>query len=119
MSQRPRTSAAFFASIAPIALLCAAALSTPLFAGDGGASERHQRSEPRPERQQAPPPQRVADWFDYAMQAVEHDTTPDGRAYGWRYYSDPTTQRAVVISPQGDYYYSRGKGLHWVAAEQI
>ena len=32
MSQRPRTSAAFFASIAPIALLCAAALSTPLFA---------------------------------------------------------------------------------------
>jgi len=41
------------------------------------------------------------------------------RGHGWRYFSDPEARRAVVISPEGDYYLSRrGKGLRWVAAEQ-
>ncbi len=37
-------------------------------------------------------------------------------AYGWRYFADAAGHRAVVISPQGDYYFSRGKGPRWVAA---
>ena len=53
------------------------------------------------------------------MQVVTNSASPDATGHGWRYFSDPATRRAVVISPQGDYYYSsRGKGLHWVAAEQ-
>ena len=41
------------------------------------------------------------------------------RAHGWRYFSDPATDRSVVISPQGDYYLNRGSGLRWVAGTQI
>lgn len=33
---------------------------------------------------------------------------------GWRYYSDAAAGRAVVISPEGDYYLNRGKGLQQV-----
>ncbi|MBP6598704.1 MAG: hypothetical protein KA216_04550 [Giesbergeria sp.] len=57
--------------------------------------------------------------FDHGMQAIGCDTAPHTPGYGWRYFSDPAARRAVVISPQGDYYYSHGAGLHWVAAEQI
>ena len=53
------------------------------------------------------------------MLAVAHSAAPDAPGYGWRYFSDPAVPRAVVISPQGDYYYSRGKGLRWIAAKQI
>ena len=49
------------------------------------------------------------------MQPVAHNAGPGERAHGWRYFSDPATYRAVVISPDGDYYLSRGKGLRWVA----
>ena len=34
--------------------------------------------------------------------------------HGWRYFSDPRQARAVVISPNGDYHYSRGQGLQLV-----
>ncbi len=34
--------------------------------------------------------------------------------HGWRYFSDAREARAVVISPSGDYYYSRGEGLQLV-----
>jgi len=54
----------------------------------------------------------------HGMQVVANNAAPDAPGYGWRYFSDPVARRAVVISPQGDYYYSRGKGLHWIAAEQ-
>lgn len=97
-------------SLATIALL-AAAISTPLL-----AAERERK--PQREHQQALH-KRAADWFDHSMQAVRHDAAPDAPGYGWRYFTDPASRRAVVISPQGDYYYSRGKGLHWIAAEQI
>ena len=60
----------------------------------------------------------TADGFDHGMKAVVHDAAADTPGYGWRYFSDPAAHRAVVISPQGNYYYSRGKGLHWIAAEQ-
>ncbi len=97
--------------LASIALL-AAVVSTPLLAGD---REHDQRSD----RQQASE-KRAADSFDHGMQAVRHDAAPDQPGYGWRYFTDLEARRAVVISPQGDYYYSsRGKGLRWVAAEQI
>lgn len=95
-----RTSPRTFTYIAVLA----ASLSVSACAGTGGASA---------------PEQRVADLFDYDMQVIEHDTAPHAPAYGWRYFSDQKARRAVAISPQGDYYYSCGKGLHWVAAEQI
>ncbi|HOM13346.1 MAG TPA: hypothetical protein PLB41_08510 [Rubrivivax sp.] len=52
------------------------------------------------------------------MQAVPHSAGPGDAAYGWRYFTDPAAHRAVVISPQGEYYYSRGKGLWLVAMTQ-
>lgn len=56
--------------------------------------------------------------FDYGMQPVSNPAGADERAHGWRYFSDPATYRAVVISPQGDYYLSLGQGLRWVAGAQ-
>ena len=61
---------------------------------------------------------RVADSPDQGMQAVPHQARDGDRHQGWQYFSDPAACRAVVISPQGDYYFSRGKGLRWVAAAQ-
>lgn len=61
---------------------------------------------------------RTKDGFDLGMQAVPHGASADTPGYGWRYFADPDARRAVVISPQGDYYYSHGKGLRWIAAEQ-
>ncbi len=96
----------FFVSVA----LLATAISTPLMAQDG---ERNARRD-RPHAAHA----RSAGGFDHGMQVVPHDAAADAPGHGWRYFSDPAARRAVVISPQGDYYYSRGKGLHWIAAEQ-
>lgn len=56
--------------------------------------------------------------YDHGMQPVSNPASANERAHGWRYFSDPATDRAVVISPQGDYYLSRGRGLHWVAGAQ-
>lgn len=96
--------------LATITLL-ASALSTPLWAGD-------REHDPQRDRQHATD-KRTTDGFDYGMQVVPHSAAPDAPGHGWRYFSDPATRRAVVISPQGDYYFSRGKGLRWVAAEQV
>ena len=52
------------------------------------------------------------------MQAVRHNAGADEPGYGWQYFTDPAAGRAVVISPQGDYYLSRGKGLRWVTGPQ-
>lgn len=98
--------------LATITLL-AAVISTPLLSL---AADRERK--PQREHQLALD-KRAADWFDHRMLAVRHDAAPDAPGYGWRYFTDPASRRAVVISPQGDYYYSRGKGLHWIAAEQI
>ncbi|MDO5691202.1 MAG: hypothetical protein Q4G70_01820 [Pseudomonadota bacterium] len=56
--------------------------------------------------------------YDHGMVPVSNSATARDRAHGWRYFSDPATLRAVVISPQGDYYLSRGRGLRWVAGTQ-
>ena len=92
-----------------IALL-AAAISTPLLAED--------RKNDAQRVSQNTTEHRSADGFDHGMQTVAHDAAANAPGHGWRYFSDPSTPRAVVISPQGDYYYSRGKGLRWIAAEQ-
>jgi hypothetical protein len=51
---------------------------------------------------------------DSGMQAVL--TAPDSGqpGHGWRYFADAHKGRAVVISPGGDYFYSRGDGLSLV-----
>lgn len=95
--------------LASIAML-AAAISTPLLAGDRGHDHRRDR--------QRATEMRSAEGSDSGMQVVPHDAVADAPGYGWRYFTDPAAPRAVVISPQGDYYYSRGKGLRWIAAEQ-
>lgn len=56
--------------------------------------------------------------FDHGMKPVSNPARTGARAHGWRYFSDPATYRAVVISPQGDYYLSGGQGLRWVAGTQ-
>lgn len=61
----------------------------------------------------------AADGYDHGMQVVANAARPGEAAYGWRYYCDPATHRAVVISPQGDYYLSRGEGLRWVVKTQV
>lgn len=105
-------STTFLTSIA----LLAAAISPALLAGEREHAQRRDR--PQSTQQQAMQ-KATADSFDHAMQAVQHDAAAPAPGHGWRYFTDPAARRAVVISPQGDYYYSRGKGLHWVAAEQI
>lgn len=49
-----------------------------------------------------------------AMQAVAVMARPGEPAHGWQYFSDARRSRAVVISPNGDYYYSHGEGLELV-----
>ena len=97
--------------IASIALL-ASAISMPLIAG--GSEHPTEGPHAKKTAQQIP----AAYGFDYRIQTVPNPADADTPAYGWRYFTDPATPRAVVISPQGDYYYSRGNGLHWIAAEQ-
>ncbi len=83
-------------------------ICTPSMAGD----REHEQNKQKTTKS------RSAHWYDHGMQVVANNAAPNTPAYGWRYFTDPVARRAVVISPQGDYYYSRGKGLQWVAAEQ-
>lgn len=94
--------------LASIGML-AAFIGGPALAADHGQS-RHERP-------------RVADARHAGngtkgMQVVPHNAGTDEPGYGWQYFTDPAAGRAVVISPQGDYYYSRGKGLRWVTGPQ-
>ena len=98
------------ALLASIAVL-ATAVSTPLTARD-------RKNDTQRDRQQVTD-KRTKDPFDHGLQEVRHSASPNTPGNGWRYFTDPAARRAVVISPQGDYYYSRGRGLQWVAAEQI
>lgn len=94
--------------------MLAAASSTSLLAGDR-VHHPHRNLERDCPHDTA---MRTKGGFDHAMQAVPHDAPPDTPGYGWRYFSSPAEPRAVVISPEGNYYYGHGKGLHWIAAEQ-
>ena len=89
--------------IAAIAMLA----SAPVLAGEREDwHERQQRTE-----------QTAPNGFDHGMQPVAYNAGPGERAHGWRYFSDPATYRAVVISPMATTT-SRGKGLRWVAGAQ-
>jgi hypothetical protein len=48
------------------------------------------------------------------MQVVAVAPAPGEPGHGWQYFSDSRKARAVVISPNGDYYYSRGHGMKLV-----
>ena len=48
------------------------------------------------------------------MQVVAVAPQAGEPGHGGQYFSDPRKARAVVISPKGDYYYSRGRGLQLV-----
>jgi len=61
---------------------------------------------------------RTGDGVDRGMQAVLTAVGPGQPGDGWLYFSDPAAGRAVVITPQGDYFLSRGKGLRLVAVTQ-
>ena len=56
--------------------------------------------------------------FDRGMQVVRTAARPGQPGHAWRYFSDPAAGRAVVISPQGEYYFNGGKGLSLVAVTQ-
>ncbi|MFA6616050.1 MAG: hypothetical protein WCS60_08190 [Hydrogenophaga sp.] len=58
------------------------------------------------------------DGFDDGMRAVPTAAGPGEPGDGWLYFSDPAAHRAVVISPQGEYFLSRGHGLRLVATAQ-
>ena len=58
---------------------------------------------------------RSAQGFDHGMQVVPTTAGAGQAGEGWRYFSDPAAHRAVVISPQGEYFLSRGKGMRLVA----
>jgi hypothetical protein len=73
--------------------LAAAMVSGSSYAGS-------HRKESRPARQK-----------DSGMQTVPVSSKVGDPSHGWRYFSDARAGRAVVISPNGDYYYSQGKGL--------
>ena len=90
------------------AALLASFFSAPLLAGQHEAGEPHD------------PAYRRAPAFERSLQDMQTVPTRAGErepGHGWQYFSDPASTHAVVISPQGDYYFSRGKGLHWVAAD--
>ncbi|MCY1538055.1 hypothetical protein D9M68_735790 [compost metagenome] len=61
---------------------------------------------------------RPDDRFDHGMQAVPTTAGPGQPGDGWLYFSHPAGDRAVVISPKGEYYFSDGKGLRLVAVTQ-
>ena len=95
------------AMLATLTLL-AASFGGPLLAGDRDQGSGRDRAQASSAHSSA----------DQGMQAVANAADTAQPGFGWRYFSDPVARRAVVISPQGAYYLSRGKGLRWVTATQ-
>jgi len=44
------------------------------------------------------------------LQVVSNASLPGQVSYGWQYFSNPRAAHAVVISPSGEYFLSRGDG---------
>ena len=93
-----------------------ALLTGILVIGAGGAAFAHD-DEARDEHDRAKRTT-AADPGRDALAVVPNGATPGEPGHGWRYFSDPAGRRAVAISPDGDYYFSRGKGLRLVARAQ-
>ena len=72
------------ALLASIALM-AAAISTPLLAGDREHEQRHDRQQTTEKRASD-----GSNGFDHGMQTVVHEASADAPGHGWRYFSDPT-----------------------------
>ena len=87
----------------------AALVAAPAVAGDHRHGDRGGHAHAEAHRAYA---------ADTAVREVANAAAQDEPGYGWRYFADPATHYAVVISPQGDYYLSRGKGLSWTAVAQ-
>jgi hypothetical protein len=49
-----------------------------------------------------------------ALAVVPNGAAANEPGHGWQYFSDAAHRRAVVVSPQGVYFFSRGKGLRQV-----
>lgn len=52
------------------------------------------------------------------MRPVVVTAGPGEPGHGWRYFSDPVAGIALVISPQGEHFFSRGDGLRLIAVSQ-
>ena len=48
------------------------------------------------------------------VQQIPHGAQPDHSGQGWPYFSDSRDCRAVVISPEGEYFLSRGRGMRQI-----
>lgn len=94
----------FLASIGILAALA----GSPVLAGDGDRKGD-------PDGQQRTTDTRQGSRAEPGMRVVPNAAGAGERSHGWQYFSDPAALRAVVISPDGNYYFSRGKGLRWVA----
>ena len=105
----------FLASLA----LLATAIGTPVLAGGGEHGPQHERSSAARQHATKNLAQEQEPARAQEMQVVPHDAAANAPGHGWRYFTNPAARRAVVISPQEDYYYSRGDGLRWVAARQF
>ena len=104
----------FLASAGLFAL--AAATSSLAIAGEHPRQDNLQPPSARHhEARQAAGSGRALHGFDHGMQAVPTTAGAGQAGDGWRYFSDPRAHRAVVISPQGEYFLSRGKGMRLVA----
>lgn len=77
------------------------------------ADSRHDRSRHDDEQRTG-----CRDAQDLTMQTVPTNARAGEPGDGWRYYSNAAAHTAVVISPQGEYFYSRGKGPRLIAATQ-
>lgn len=44
------------------------------------------------------------------LHVVTNTSLPGQASYGWQYFSNPRATHAVVISPSGEYFLSRGNG---------
>lgn len=76
------------------ACLVAGATAVPVFAG---------QHEPKASRDDQGP---TSD-----LRAITVTAKAGESGHGWQYFADARHGRAVVISPSGDYYFSRGDGL--------
>lgn len=69
-------------------------------------------------RQDERTPAQLPRGHDRGMKEVPAQAGPGEPGHGWRYFADTEARRAVVISPQGEYFLSSGKGLHLVSVTQ-
>lgn len=56
--------------------------------------------------------------YEHGMRVVSNAAAAGEPGHGWRYFSNPAAHRAVVISPNGEYFFSSGEGLRLVATTQ-